>query len=150
MQLKSAVRLELSSWSNSSGGSGEGDESCFDREPRCLRPRHVCGLAYLELPKPTCCMSTVSHPALRFAITTCLWSLDPSALARRYPHCWCARRQHSARSSISATDAGAQQQTHRPPLLLSLDETDDRCIGLCSAYIDNFIRKIIAAQLTQR
>jgi len=35
--------------------------------------------------------------------------------------------QHGARSySISAADAGTQQQTRRPPLLLSIDGTDGR------------------------
>jgi len=38
------------------------------------------------------------------------------------------RLQHGARSHrlISAADSGAQQQTHRPPLLLSIDGTDRR------------------------
>ena len=40
--------------------------------------------------------------------------------------CW--RPQHGARSyrSISAAYTGAQQQTRRPPLLLSIDGTDRR------------------------
>jgi len=38
------------------------------------------------------------------------------------------RLQHGARSyrSTAAADAGAQQQTRRPPLLLSIDGTDRR------------------------
>jgi len=39
--------------------------------------------------------------------------------------------QHGARScrSISAADSGAQQQTRRPPMLLSTDGTDRRTDG---------------------
>jgi len=43
----------------------------------------------------------------------------------------CLRLQHGTRNyrSISAADAGAQQQTRRPPMLLSIDGTDRRTDG---------------------
>ena len=57
------------------------------------------------------------------------------------------RLQHGARSerSTSAASAGAQLQTHRPPLLLSIDGTDGLTDARslhrpCTAYYANNVK----------